>query len=198
MCNFMRLLFVLVILSLNYSLFAQRDSSIYHFKEICWTLQLPSDFKITDSATQSNNIEKGKEIIESSSDIKVNTNKMIPLISASKGPTSLFTANLSGSSAITKNNRDKADSVSKSIFFNSFISKMQNAKIDSTSTLIFLDGVGFKKFTANCTIKERFTLHVNYLSSFLNNYYVAISYFYLTDSTGEEIETMLKNSKFDH
>ena len=83
----MKLLLVLFLFCFQ-STFGQADSTIY-IDEFGWTIKLPSDFKIPDSATLAANIEFGKENVRKAG-IGLNTSGIKHLVTATKSRLNSF------------------------------------------------------------------------------------------------------------
>ena len=65
-------IFITVCLVLFYSIvFAQDESTKYRFNVLGWTLALPGELKVVDSATQRHIIDKGRKALEETNDIKI-------------------------------------------------------------------------------------------------------------------------------
>ena len=197
MCKTMRPLFLLAAIVFFQPIFGQTDSLTHTFSEVGWTIKIPPDFKIVDSATRATNTAVGKAAIAKSSNTNANTSKLINLISISKDKLNYFNSNLNYSTAITKDNWETVDKSAKEIFFNTFIKQLPNGKIDTANAIRSIDGVDFKSFQATCLVNEKVSLHICYLSQFYKEHYFVISYFYVDNAAGTEIDDMLKNSKFE-
>src|ERR1700691_380537 len=73
-----------LVLALGCNLSPQ-DGKTYTFKEIGWTMTLPSQFKIMDSGRVKQMNEKGKDLMEKSAGTPVDISSTRSLITAKKG-----------------------------------------------------------------------------------------------------------------
>jgi len=193
----MKLLILLYLTICGQSLSAQRDSLTYYFKNPGWTITIPADFKIMDSATRAANMAIGKAAVEKTTDLIINTSKLKDLITITKGKLNVFSSNLTLSTIITNENWETADKSAKEIFLNSFLKQLPDTKTDTINSIVTIGNIHFKQFQATCVIKEKISLHIFYLSQYYKGHYFIISYFYADESAGEQIKNMLNNSKFD-
>ena len=198
MRNTMRVLFFILVSFFVQTTFGQTDSSLYYFKEIGWSIKLPSDFKIVDSATRVSNIAKGKSAVEVTLNKEINMTKLTHLISAAKDNLNYFAANILNSALVTSENWESADNSSNEVLFKTMNRILKNFEIDTSNTLIIIDGVRFKKFQAICIIPNKNKqAYFSQIGTFHKEQYFSVSYFYLDKALGDEIENMLMTSKFD-
>jgi len=175
---------------------AQQTDKIYFFKEIGWTITLPSDFKALDSIENAKKNERGLKAIEESNEIKADITELKTLIAASKDTYNYFNSTITPFDPKVDGPYDSTNKIVKDMVYKTFLDNMPNAKIDSVTTEETIDGLFFDKFHVTITIKENFILNMFLLSKYYKGYDFGISYLYLDVKTKEQIETMLKNSKF--
>src|SRR5690349_2185651 len=73
---------------------AQQGGQTYSFNEVGWTIVLPSDFQLLDSATDAEKMQAGKRIVEEANDIKAEVSRTKTLISATKNSFNFFNATI--------------------------------------------------------------------------------------------------------
>jgi len=191
MCNFMRILFIAILLVFLKDSIGQ-DSTKHYFKEIGWTIHLPLDFKVLDVAENSTIVNNGKKEIEQTLDTKVNILETINLISARKSKNYL-------NATLTRSN-SKSDSTQASFIKSQeeviYKAMSKDAKVDSSSTIVKVGGKMFRNFEMIVHVNEKASFGMNLVTKSYNGYYFVIVYAYLDKATKEQIETMLIESKF--
>ena len=186
--------FICTLLVFNAS-FSQQSDMKYTFREVGWTLVLPADFKVVDSANNAVMTERAKKIIEEANDIKADIFQTRLLISATKSTNNCFSSTLETFDAEKDGDFDISNQISKDIVYKSFSKRIQGAKIDSVSTYEDVAGLSFEKFHLTVSVKDKILFNVCILSKYYQGYDFGISYKYSDDETKEQIETMLRNSK---
>jgi hypothetical protein len=193
----MRAVIFLIFLFIGKDVFCQSDTSIHFFKEIGWTVKIPSDFTTLDSATNAQLASSGKEEIEGAIHQKVNTSHLKNLITVSKNKFEYFGASLNTATSITQENWETVDQSVKEVFYKTYVAKLASAKIDSASSKQVVDGISFNKFTINIQVNPQVTLHSALLSTYYKSLFFSITYLYIYEGTGQEINTILDESKFE-
>jgi hypothetical protein len=178
------------------SSFSQQSDMKYTFREVGWTLVLPADFKVVDSAENAVMAERAKRIIEEANDIKPDFFQTRILISATKNTNNYFSSTIEFFNAEKDGEFDISNQITKDILYKSFSRRIPDAKIDSISTSENVAGLSFEKFHLTITIKDKILFNLCILSKYYQGYDFSITYQYMDDKTKEQIETMLNNSKF--
>jgi hypothetical protein len=129
-----------------YSSVAQTDSTIY-FREFGWTIHLPSDFKIVDTASITALKNAGHKAIKESTGENVSRSATTDLITAKNGRYNYFVSNYTNTNSITAENWGITyDSVRQLILIT--LEKQIPIVPDTSTSLIDIDGVKFKKTEA--------------------------------------------------
>jgi hypothetical protein len=167
----------------------------HSFKEVGWTVTIPTDFKTIDSAAIAALNEKGKKALDDANKVKTDISGTTTLITAMKG-NNYFSGTLTAFTP--KGNGDYAAAFDKvkDMLYATFVAKMPGAKLDTSSTTVVLDGLKFAKFYIGLTrggkrVFKMFVLGKNY-----RGYDFSITYMYLDDVAKGEIESMLASSRF--
>jgi hypothetical protein len=175
---------------------AQQAGTTYIFKAVGWTMTLPPEFKIVDSAKNANLKETGRKIIADANNINLDISSTRILIAAMKAPRNSFSA------AIIPFDPKKDGPYSavrrrvKEVLYKTFVEKIPDGKIDSSSTNITIDGLAFYKFQVVGTLKGKTLFHMVLLSKDYKGYDFGISYLYVDDATRDQVETILRTCKF--
>jgi len=190
--NFINVLIITSFFFLSQDGYSQDQTSRHYFKEIGWTILVPNDFRVLDSSENETMVNNGKKGIEQDLDTKVNLLKTIQLISAKKSK-NYFNATL------TRRDVQKNQSPTDFISYQEkalYTAMSQNAKVDSSSTKIEMDGLSFRKFDMTIHINETRSFGMSLVSRLYKEFYFVIAYAYSDKETKEQIETMLTTSKF--
>jgi hypothetical protein len=175
---------------------AQQGGTTYIFKAVGWTMTLPPEFKIVDSAKSADLKEAGRKIVGDANNIKLDVSSTRILIGAMKAPRNNFSA------AITPFDPQKDGPYSavrrrvKEILYKTFVEKIPDGKIDSSSTNIIIDGLAFDKFQVVVALKGKTLFHMVLLAKDYKGYDFGISYLYMDDTTRDQVETILSTCKF--
>jgi hypothetical protein len=182
----MRTLLIVLLSSISLSSFAQDSSHKYYFKEVGWRIDLPADYIVVGN--------------KAAMQIALNGSKSDPtglniLLSAGKSSGEMFQAGLSRYSARIIDFKRVVQAVKDSNYV-TLLKTIPGAQLDSSSSAKTIDGKLFDKFHIEIHINGRI---IDYflLSKLYNGANFEITYVYATDHSRQEIETMLKNSKFD-
>ncbi len=194
MRNTMKLLIFIISISIWATSCGQTNRT-YQFKEIGWTITLPSDFTLDDSVTNAQNIAGGSKILEGAGG-KPDISKIENVLSATKGQVGSFTVTISKSTVTNFHYWDSIDNNVIKIFYKAMVNQAPTAKFDTLRTTDTIDGLRFKNFQMHIKVNENKTVHNYYITRLYDGYSIAINYYYIDDATGEEIKKMLTQSKF--
>jgi hypothetical protein len=184
------------ILLLNYqTTFGQSDTTIY-FKEPGWTIRLPGDFKIVDSALVAAKQKAGAQMVEKTTQEPVDITNTRYFITAMRDKQNYFSANFTVSPYITPKNWQEVDSTEKETLLKTLTGQFR-LHPDATQSIVSLDGIQFKKLQAVFPLGEKSTFIICYIGAFFKGKYLAAIYFYTEPAAGSEITQMLEHSKFD-
>ena len=182
----MRTLILFSVLFFSTISFAQTTGSKYTFKEVGWTIILPSDFNAIKSVANSVNIESNR-----ANNVRPATKN---LISAFKD-NNYFIADIS---LLDNTHGNDHNEVSQRAFVESYKSlKNASMKVDSSTSTILLNGVSFKKYQLAVIENDKILYNMLTLTKFYKGYDFYINYMYFDEKTKVEIESMLRNSKFE-
>ncbi len=165
-----------------------------NFPQVDWTIEIPEDFTIMDSSTTELVNQKGVKLMEESNNIKIDGSDTKTLISATKGNVNLFNASVTTLNQKTLSEYEINIRNIKTVLYNTF-SKLPKVTIDTATSIATIDSLTFDKFQT--TVKaDKVNLNMVVLTKFYKNYQFGITYIYVDPITQNEIETILKTSKF--
>jgi hypothetical protein len=177
------------------SSFGQTNKT-FILKDIDWTIKLPNDFKLDDSADIVKTTEEGAVILEEESHLKLNKATTKNIISASKDEFNQFNVTLSKSSAPNGHYWDSVNNNVLKIFYDAMVKQAPpQAQFDSSRTIETIDGIPFKNFRIDIKVNG-VMVHNFIITRFYRGSTLFINYNYIDESVGEEIERMLRESKF--
>lgn len=193
--QFMKPLFSIIIIFFVPSLKAQDSITKYYFKKIGWTIELPGTFKLLDSVQNAASFKRGEKAMEKTLEMDIDVSETKTLISAKK-KMNYFNATLTPFNPLKDGSYAEANKLVKEVVFNTMKNSSPKAKIDSVSSKITIDGLNFEKFSVTIELTPAFTMTMIILSKLYNGFDFGITYVYNDAKTREEIEQMLRNSKF--
>ena len=191
----MRTLTCLLLLTLTTQALAQDSTKRYTFNEVGWTITIPADFKEMDSVQNRRSMEKGIKVLEESADVIADISEVKTLFTATKNTFQYFTATLTPFDPPKDGDYKQATKELKEITYYTFKDQMPDAKLDSSSTKITIDGLEFDKFSVLIKVKD-LTLTVVLIGKLYKGYDFGISYLYMDEQTRDQIEASIRNSKF--
>jgi hypothetical protein len=190
-------IFLLPITMLLYSICnAQQNQRIYTFKQIGWTIELPSDFEVMDSIQNIARMERGVKAIEDANEITADLSETTTLIGATKNKYNYFNATIEPFDSKQNISWQSSNQKLKEILYTTFAEKIKDAIVDTASGKETIDGISFDKFRITITINDKVLFNSFLLSKLYKGYDFGISYLYLDERTKEQIEMMLQKSKF--
>ncbi len=173
---------------------APKAGKEYTFKEVGWTLTLPPQFTVIDSAKNEALNQRGKKLIEESNDIKADFSGTRTLITAMKG-NNYFNSTITPFDPKDGDYSTTSKTV-KDLIYKTFADKMPDAKIDSSSTPATVGGLQFDKFHIIITMRGKALFNMFLLEKLYKGYDFGISYLYLDEVSKGQIESILNSSRF--
>jgi hypothetical protein len=141
--------------------------------------------------------ERGKKAIQSAIDLEVDNSQTKTLISAAKSQFSYFNATITPFNPAKDGNWNEVNQGVKDIIYTTFKEKMTDGKVDTTTTKATISGLTFDKYEVVVSIGGKVLFHSCLLSKLYKGFDFGISYLFADNETMQEIENMLKNSKFN-
>src|SRR5258708_20387962 len=145
---------------------AQEAGTTYIFKAVGWTMTLPPDFKIVDSSKNANLNERGRKAIEDANDINVDISSTRTLITPMKAPSNYFSSTITPFDPKKDGSYSATNGKVKDVIYKTFLEKIPDGIIDTSSTNITIDGLAFDKFQVVETLKGKTLFHIVLLSKY--------------------------------
>jgi hypothetical protein len=174
-----------------------KADNTHTFKEVGWTVTIPSDFKLVDSASNASLNQKGLKAMEDANDTKVDIGQTRTLITAMKDKLNYFSSTIQPFDPKADGDYSEANKAVKNMMYKTFQVQLPDGKIDSSSTSVTLDGLPFDKFQISVTLNNKTLFNMFLLSKLYKGYDFGISYIYVDQSSKDEIESILKSCKFN-
>ena len=193
----MRILIIILAILVFKSSFSQDTAKKYTFKEVGWTIVLPLDFTTIDSLDDANRNERGKKSMEDVNGITADISQTKTLISATKNTYNYFNSTVTPFDPLTDGNYEASVKYIKDIVYKTYFDKMKDAKIDSSTSIVTIDGLSFDQFQVTVHVKDKLLFDAFLLTKLYKGYSLGISYLCLDLATKQQIESMLRTSKFD-
>jgi hypothetical protein len=196
MLNIKRTTSAIILLLATACSHTQTPATKYSFPQVGWTMYLPASFKVLDSAKNAALNENGKKAMEDANNIKADFSGLKTLVSAMKDQTNYFSSTIKAYDPKREGPYATTNQVVKSVLYTTFKQKAPNAKIDTGSSQLAIDGVTFDRFYLLLTLNNKMVIHMIVLAKFYKGYDFGITYLYTDEESKTELESILKTSKF--
>lgn len=176
---------------------SQVAGSTHRLSEVGWTITLPAEFVILDSAENQAKMERGLKAIEDASDVTADLAATKTLISATKETFNDFSVTVTRFDPAVDGSYAENNKAVKDITYLTLVDQVPGAKIDTATTSYTIDNLVFDKFSINVTIPGTLSMSMSLLSKYYKGFDFGISYVCMDDKTKKQIEDMLQSSKFE-
>ena len=186
---FLPLTFVLITIT-SYT----QEGRQYSFDDIGWQITIPYDFTLYDFIDQARNMQETDEPGEynNTMDLFFSQTNIIAIkdrFNYFNITTTPFDAAEDGSwDEVMKNCRTEA--------YNNMTKILEGATIDTVSSIEYFDGMAFNKFHIALSLNNEVKLHLFLLSKLYRGYDFSISYLNINNEARQQIELMLRSSRF--
>ncbi|HTQ27227.1 MAG TPA: hypothetical protein VMI35_03830 [Puia sp.] len=189
---------ILTVLLLIFSLLslAQKTNRTHTFRVVDWTIIIPEDFTIMDSASDAALNQKGVKDMEDANGIKVDASATRTLISASKPPHNYFNSTITPYDPVKDGNYDSTCAAVADVVYRTFTTKIPAAKLDTFSRETTIDNLTFHRFEVKATVNSQVIFNLVVLTKYYRGFDFGITYLYQDEKSRDEIERMLAASKF--
>ena len=171
--------------------FAQEKNKKYFFKEIGWSIAIPSDFIPYDSAELAAANQVGKDTVNSDTLFFRN------LFIAVKNDSYAFSATVKAFNDQKEGDYEKGIKLSNDKMIVLLRNRFPAAALSYRSSSTNIDGVPFREIDFETKMTDSKDLHFVELTKLYKGYAFSIQYSYGDEITRKQIETALDESKFD-
>jgi hypothetical protein len=176
--------------------FPSKEGKIYTFKEVGWTMILPSQFKVLDTTRVKQLNEKGKDLMEKSAGTPVDISSTHTLITAKKGM-QYFTATITPFDPRKDGEYAAANKSVKDLVYKTFSDQMPDATLDTASDGVKVSGLDFDRYRLSVALKGKPLFTMFLLSRLYKGYDFGMNYLYTDELSKAQLESILTSSKFE-
>jgi len=167
----------------------------YESKEIGWSIEIPKDWKIISKDKVEAHDEKGKNAIEKSTGLEIDTKALKHLISFQKDQFNMFTSTSEPFKEEFPGEYQQNSKALNEILYNTFVD--QGIKTDSTSGKETIQGLEFNTFyTTIYGPNGKVILNQILYSRLINGYDFGVTINYNNEQDKKTMIDALKKSKF--
>ena len=189
---FKKILLLAGLLFLFSTSFSQDVNQSYFFQEVGWSITLPPDFVMLDLNEHFLNAQEDEE-----EDMTTNINATQTMVVAIKDRFNYFNVSISPFGEADDKAWGSATQSFKEQVYKSMTKNIGREQIDSASSIEFIDGLAFDKFRISIVTNKGLHLDMFLLAKCYKGYDFAITYLSMSEGTKNEIELMLKTSRFN-
>jgi hypothetical protein len=176
---------------------AQDTVKRLYFEKIRWTVEVPTEFKMLDSVTVEAQAREGGGHLLKADSSKLDYTKIIHLITASKTPTDALSVTITPFDPEIDGHYDSSNQYMMLKLYNLYKDKVGSmVRIDSLTSVDQIDGLSFTKYSLHIFINEKLVITNILWYRLYEGYDFGITYLYIDERTGKQIEAMLRASKF--
>lgn len=176
--------------------FSQQEHNEYFFQEVGWTITLPYDFTLLDLNDYSMNMQED-DLFANEDDLPTDIMATQTMFIAIKDRFNHFNINISPFNPEEDGSWAKSNQLVKDEAYKVMAKIMGGERLDTASTIEYIDGIAFEKFRISAIISADQKLDMFLFSKWYKGYDFSIATLCLDDETRKQIEMMLKSSRFD-
>jgi hypothetical protein len=189
-------LFVVVLSFCLFGCKEKYETKEHNFPEVGWTISLPTDFKMMDSAQIQQLNNKGATAIQNTYDTTIDFAQTKTLFSMTEGQYNYMTATLTAFNAERDGNWFENNEGLKVVLMETFRSQTPGVKIDSSSTTKNIGGLEFSVFQLDLVYPNKMKMRMNSYSRLHKGYDFGITMCYVDEAEGKKLENAVLTSKF--
>ena len=189
-----KILFPICFLLATIATYAQ-ESQEYFFYDIGWKITVPIDFTLYDFIDQARNMQGSSEMSEeydNSMDAFFSQTNIVAI----KDRFNYFNITTSPFDSEEKSWENTVQ-LEKNEAYNNMLKIIGSEKLDTASSIEYIDGMAFNKFHIAVALNEDVQLHLFLISKLYKGYDFNITYLSLDNEARQQIELMLRSSRFN-
>jgi hypothetical protein len=176
---------------------SQETSQNYFFQDVGWAITLPYDFTLLNLSDYSMNIQEERDEVDGVAEVGAEILQTQTMIIAMKDRLNYFNIVITPYHPEEEGSWEKNMQSAKSEFYKTMTKSIGRVQqIDTAATIEYIDGLVFNKFQISAVTSKGDLLDIVLLSKFYNGYDFTIVYFNADGEAREQIELMLKSSRF--
>jgi len=191
---------ILSAISLSFFLttsYSQQESHDYFFREIGWTITLPYDFTLLDLNNYAMNIQGQTPDVEDASEMSADMMETQTMCIAIKDRFNHFNITITPFDTEVDGSWEKTNQSAKDQAYRTMTKIMGNEKLDTSTSIEYIDGLSFQKFQISATINGEEKVDMFLLSKWYKGYDFSMVALSINDETKKQIELMLRSSRFN-
>lgn len=190
------MLWLSTLLLISCSVAAQKDSTRYYFNEVGLFINVPSRFQVISAEENKRIQSKGEKAIEEANNIEVNASATTTLISIKEGPFNYLDVTITPYENYTAQGYAKDNKLVKDAMYKTFADRLPASDIDTSSTVVKVNGLSFDVFQVKLKLAPSVTMRMNLLYKYYKGYDLGMSYVYVDESIGKELEAIIQRITF--
>ena len=135
--------------------------------------------------------------IEEKYDSTYHDNTAKTLLSFKKGETNYFSAGITPFQKETNIDWLESNSNKKQLILNTYKSQNPEAKMDTNSSTVLIDGLTFESFEVKMSFPDKIVLTSRIYSRLINEFNFTISMAFVDEAIGNQMNLMCLSSKFE-
>jgi hypothetical protein len=192
----MKHLLIVVLWAMAFIPALSQSDTTYHFKEVGMSVKVPSKFQIVSAEEDEKIRSRGKQAMETANHVEVDASATINLLSIQKGQFNYLNITATPFGTVPEETWKVVNKQVKDAVYKTFADKVTPEKLDTASSSVKIDGVLMDKFEMKIRITEAVSMKMVMLSKLYKGFDFGISYVYMNDAIGDEIEKIVYGSKF--
>ncbi len=169
----------------------------YTATEVGWTISIPEDFTMLDSAQILALNTKGSDAIQKTYDTLIDMSATKTLMSIKKGDYNFLTATITPYNEQQDGNWEETNEALKAVLVETFASQAPDLKVDTSSGIEKIGGLDFRFYEMNLDYPNGMKITVLIYSRLHNGYDFGISLTYNDKSSGDRLKEIVKTSRFN-
>jgi hypothetical protein len=172
------------------------DKSIYIFKEVKWEIKVPKDL-IIDSLPDPVGDLKVSEIFQKNSELKLIPATTIKFIKVKTDKNNFLTSTVQLYDTIKNMNWEESLNYQYLVSLRSLKSVHPTSKIDTSTTIVKIDGLKFKRFHTHVRYQNGIDMNMYLFARLYKGYDFSIVLVFTDESIGDKLFGIINTSKFN-
>jgi hypothetical protein len=177
--------------------YSQQESHDYFFEEVGWTITLPYDFSLLDLNDYSIDMRGENQPMEEENEMATDIISTQTMFIAIKDRFNHFNVVITPFDPHEDGSWEKANQLLKDNTYKTMMKITGSEKLDTTSSIEYIDGLPFQKFHISVIINKDVTVDMFLLSGLYKGYDFSMTCLSINDETKKQIELMLRSSRFN-
>ncbi len=160
-----------------------------------WTIKIPAGFDFVDAQEQSRVQNKGLDAVEDATGMEVD-NQAKTIFMYRSDETNNIEANYQPFDEAIDGDFIESNKMVEDIVYETFVSQMPGAEVDTTRSVAIIDGLDFQKFSTKIVYPNKMVMHLDMYSRLFDKRQLTINIIYTDEEKGEALNHAWERSKF--